>query len=135
MELILQDLYNANVPEHIIELVKASLYARGAAKAFLIRTELVNYKKVCALYIYIYERSLEFITTDYEMWLQSCFKIKNCYFFFNRLYTIINICLKPLKLICDVLMAFFILTKGQVHHRKMYVSKYIYCKMYGSSDP
>jgi hypothetical protein len=45
--LIVQDMRSAGLPEHVVEFVEASLYARGAAKAFLMRTELVNYKKVC----------------------------------------------------------------------------------------
>lgn len=47
MALIIQDMRSARMAEHLIEFVEASLYARGAAKAFLMRTELVNYKKVC----------------------------------------------------------------------------------------
>jgi hypothetical protein len=44
---IIDDLRLAGVPDHLVDYIEKLLIARGVAKAFLVREELVNYKKAC----------------------------------------------------------------------------------------
>lgn len=46
VELIFEDLKAIGLPDHLIHYMECLLIARGAHKAYLIRRELVNYKKV-----------------------------------------------------------------------------------------
>lgn len=47
------DLERSGLPPHVIEYLGKLLIARGVAKAFLIREEYINYKKVNVLYLLI----------------------------------------------------------------------------------
>jgi hypothetical protein len=54
-EPIIEDLRAAGLPEHLVDYVEKLLIARGVLKAFLVREELVNYKKVLKHFIHQYE--------------------------------------------------------------------------------